>query len=543
MTQTKTRARGKPPTRAKATTPAEDEHPYGLPCPLLLDTSDFAEVLEYLGEWAPRPPSAQREGRPTGKKNQIGPYCTIDLSQLGGPQHRSIAARASDATMNALRGRIVTDDDQISFKLIAHKETGRVLVIAQHGQIIGSHWLAYVTPDTLPPYPYAQRDERVQEICESLREADKTSYVRHRDDGSIEVRPSDRDGNGIKALIDALGGLTRTWPDGSKSHEEPRDPQEARRAAAQLARHPSPPASAGEVSAARVQALAQQTLFSATDALAAMRSANSNAPVRSSTVETSVIEVLARVQVSDGFLALPDQLERSQYEAVNKVLVALGGKWNRRRAGHVFPAGQPIAEELAEVIETKVLNRELTGYFPTPQPLAEQLVALADISAQHLVLEPSAGRGAIADLLAAIVPPGQLYILERDPAHHQALERAGYHPPQLILDDFLTTTALPGEFDRIVMNPPFEAQQDIAHVMRAYELLAPNGRLVAITSAGLEFRKDARTRALRELIEACPDGSLTKNPADAFKASGAGVRTLTVALTKPPALQPEREDS
>jgi 16S rRNA G1207 methylase RsmC len=175
----------------------------------------------------------------------------------------------------------------------------------------------------------------------------------------------------------------------------------------------------------------------------------------------------------------------------------------------------------------------LTGYFPTPRALAEELIALADIRAEHLVLEPSAGRGAIAGLLAEVVPAERLYLVERDPTHHQALERAGYRPPQLICGDFLTTTALPGRFERIVMNPPFEQRQDVAHVMHAYRLLSPGGRLAAITSAGVAFRTDAATRGLHELIERSDGGSITENPPDAFKESGTSVNTLTIALTKP----------
>lgn len=523
------------------TSPTADEDSDLLPRPVALATRDLAEVLEYLGEWETidgTPATRAEVRRPAGRMlggNEIGPYCAIALSQFGGQRHRAIAARATDATLKVLRSRIVTDNDTLHFQLVGYEQTGRVLVIARHGQILGDHWLAYVEPHTLPHYPYAQRDERLEEICQTLRDGGHTPYVRRLEDGVIEVEPSER-GTKLKASIDALGAVTRTWGNGRSSVEPPRDSDEARRAAAQLRGHPPhhPKTNAGDEANGRaVHTPAQQSLFS--DELPAAPAVNGSVPVRRSGVEDPVVEVLARVEVTDGLVVLPGQLKRALYEKVNKALTALGGKWDRRRGGHVFPSGQPIGDELAQIVDGGVLERMLTGYFPTPRPLAERLIALADIRAEHLVLEPSAGRGAIADLLALVVPAEQLYLIERDPTHHQALEQAGYRPPQLICDDFLTTTALPERFDRIVMNPPFEQKQDVAHVMHAYGLLAPGGRLAAITSAGVAFRADKRTRALRELIEQSNGWSITENPPDAFKASGTSTNTLTVALTKPAA--------
>lgn len=534
--------RGNETNAADASADEHDQPADELCRPVALATRDLAEVIEYLGEWdivdvAPAGGAAGGATRTIAGRllagNEIGPYCTIDLSQFGGPEHRAIAAVPTDATLDALRSRIVTDDDQLHFTLVGHAQTNRVLVIASHGKIVGGHWLAYVEADTLPPYPYAQRDERLQELCQALRDAGHSPYVRRLEDGVIEVEPAEQ-GTGIKASIDALGGVTRSLPGGRRNVEPPRDSEEARRAAAQLQRPPAQRAAANaaaNATAGRARAQAQQTLFS--DMPDAAPSVNGTAPVRRSTVEDAVVAILARCEVTDGLVVLPEQLDRSHYDAVNKILTALGGKWNRRRGGHVFPAAQPIGDELAAIIDGKVLERMLTGYFPTPRALAAELIALADIRAEHLVLEPSAGRGAIAGLLAEVVPAERLYLVERDPTHHQALERAGYRPPQLICGDFLTTTALPGRFERIVMNPPFEQRQDVAHVMHAYRLLSPGGRLAAITSAGVAFRTDAATRGLRELIERSDGGSITENPPDAFKESGTSVNTLTIALTKP----------
>ncbi|NVB43554.1 methyltransferase [Pseudenhygromyxa sp. WMMC2535] len=89
-------------------------------------------------------------------------------------------------------------------------------------------------------------------------------------------------------------------------------------------------------------------------------------------------------------------------------------------------------------------------------------------------------------------------------------------------------------YDRIVMNPPFERQQDVEHIERALGMLAPGGRLVAIASAGLQHRSDNKTERLRKkLLEL--DGSIRKLPAGSFKASGTAVETVLVIVDKAPA--------
>lgn len=145
---------------------ADSYHPLLMP-----DADSFADVLEYLGEWQ-NPPKHEPDPEPRyipaetpeatawerqawtrhpDGRNRIGPYCTVDLAQLGGAAHRSMAVRATDAVLEAVAGRIVTPDDDLSFSIVAHETTGRALVVLSHGYIIGSHWLAYINPATIPP--------------------------------------------------------------------------------------------------------------------------------------------------------------------------------------------------------------------------------------------------------------------------------------------------------------------------------------------------------------------------------------------------------
>jgi len=82
------------------------------------------------------------------------------------------------------------------------------------------------------------------------------------------------------------------------------------------------------------------------------------------------------------------------------------------------------------------------------------------------------------------------------------------------------------------MNPPFSREQDVAHVLHAYEkFLAKRGILVAIMSAGVRFRQTARTKALRKLVEDGA-GTMVDLPDKSFQESGTNVRSVMVTLVK-----------
>jgi hypothetical protein len=172
-------------------------HPLALP-----DARDFSEVLTYAGEWdhafmtssgssyrpdlvpAPRywpalPDPPHRLGTKSGKtrqRNEIGPFCSVEMTQLGGPAHRSIAVTITDDALSAVSGSIVTDDDHMSFKVIGHADTGRALIILSHGHIIGSHYLAYVDPATTPAYPFEARDDAAKRVVAEIEASGHEVY-------------------------------------------------------------------------------------------------------------------------------------------------------------------------------------------------------------------------------------------------------------------------------------------------------------------------------------------------------------------------------
>lgn len=241
-------------------------------------------------------------------------------------------------------------------------------------------------------------------------------------------------------------------------------------------------------------------------------------------VSNEILSVLSAAELSGNSLVLQGQLDRNTYVAVNKVLEAAGWKWNRKAKAHT------CVGEAVDVLEQVLLTGEVTvaknefGYFPTPRIIAQQVVDLADIEPGMRVLEPSAGKGGLAYLIADISAPDCYEILEANFAALAGDIRLG----AVKKADFLTI-APTGDYDRVVMNPPFSRQQDIKHVMHAFKFLKPGGRLVSVMSAGVTFRDDRLTNEFRALVESS-DGEIAPLPEGAFKDSGTMVRTVVVTL-------------
>jgi hypothetical protein len=200
-----------------------------------------------------------------------------------------------------------------------------------------------------------------------------------------------------------------------------------------------------------------------------------------------------------------------------KVITNCGGQWNRKAGHHIFDS-DPRAK-LGMALETGVAidDKQKWQSFYTPSELADEVVQLANVRGQ-LVLEPSAGEGALAD---SCMKAGALAVqcIEMNPESAAKLEAKGYTNT---CADFLTQA--PAPYTRIVMNPPFTRGTDLKHVAHALKWLAPGGRLVAIM-AGSDGSRLERTLA------GC-DWEVQDVPAGTFKESGTNIRTMILIADK-----------
>ncbi len=249
-------------------------------------------------------------------------------------------------------------------------------------------------------------------------------------------------------------------------------------------------------------------------------------------VDPDLVAILAAATVDGDALTLAETLSSNLYRRVDNVLVAAGGRWDRKRAAHVFPSGDAaVAIEPILVAGTLVLPPDL-GWFATPPALAAELVRRSGARPGSRLLEPSAGEGAI--VLAALAAGARVAAMELDLLRFASLCKLADDPARLLCQqgDFLAMNLL-SNFEQVVMNPPFAPRRtDVFHVRHAFGSLCPGGRLVAVMSAGTLFRADRETDAFRDLVHGLR-GTIEPLPDDSFAASGTHVRTVVVTVDMP----------
>lgn len=244
-------------------------------------------------------------------------------------------------------------------------------------------------------------------------------------------------------------------------------------------------------------------------------------------VPANVLEVLDRAETDGPRLILTGTLDRKLYVATAKVLEAAGGKWNRKAQAHLFDGDAADAMEQVILTGEVISAKQEFGYFPTPAPIVQQLIQLADIQPGMEVLEPSAGRGAIAGPIAKLGCHVDCIELQRDNALAISDACIGR---DLAVADFLTIDPSP-DYDRVVMNPPFAKQADVRHVMHAHQFVKAGGLLVAVMSNGVTFRNTPLTREFRALMDR-EGGRLIPLPEGSFIESGTGVNTVIAVIPR-----------
>jgi hypothetical protein len=252
-------------------------------------------------------------------------------------------------------------------------------------------------------------------------------------------------------------------------------------------------------------------------------------------------ELLRNIRVENDVAIYTPKERIPDWDLLKRVMLALGGKW-RSRKGFAFPDDVDAQELVRLALETgEILDPKKADFFPTPAALADRIVAWADIRPGDRVLEPSAGRGAIALAVRRACPEAHVVCCEALPHFRAELESMGFDllgrgapsGPVACEDDFLGVDAANVEpFDVVVMNSPFSGRADLTHVEHALRFLRPGGSAVAIMSAGAKFRDDKRARAFRALVIDQLGGRFEDNPDGSFIESGTGVRTVTLVIPR-----------
>lgn len=243
--------------------------------------------------------------------------------------------------------------------------------------------------------------------------------------------------------------------------------------------------------------------------------------LRSITSKAAVLEHMSAkmTQVQNGFHGYSIEAAPLTPRGTDPITVAL---WALLDAPDPEQARQ---DELKRKINAVKLSGNIPGYFPTPPAVVQEMMNAAQVKDYHLVLEPSAGDGAI---LAALPPDCFSVALEVNHTLCEILKLRGF---DVTPEDFLQREPGKLRFDRVLMNPPFENQQDSRHVMHAFKFLKPGGRLVAIMAPGWQTRDSKQAEEFRAWFEQ-NRGMVVALPEGSFKESGTGVSTVMVIVDR-----------
>lgn len=199
--------------------------------------------------------------------------------------------------------------------------------------------------------------------------------------------------------------------------------------------------------------------------------------------------------------------------------------------------GAPIPEE-REAEKHTGLNDPKTslaknyGFFPTPDAAAQAAADRACLynpekgKTRLRLLEPSAGTGNLALIAARSC---DVDCVEVHSERFGKLCRSKLYKKVWHIDFLKLEPVTTGLYDRVLMNPPFDRERDIDHVMHALKFLKPDGCLTAIMSAGTEFRQTKKSIAFRALMEKMK-ASWRDLPEGSFSAAGTNCNTIILRV-------------
>lgn len=240
------------------------------------------------------------------------------------------------------------------------------------------------------------------------------------------------------------------------------------------------------------------------------------------------VDILKECRVEGNNVFLPEiDLDRKLYLQVSKRLELIGGDWNRKIKGFIFPSDPSKLLGKVSVGEKVNLKKEFQ-FFATPPELAEVMVELAEIEAGHSILEPSAGQGAIIKAINKTLPRKMIFCYEKMPINLEILKTI--KEANILGEDF-EECILWSTYDRIIANPPFRNNQDIVHIQRMYEMLKFGGRMVTLSSPHWEHSETKKCLEFREWLDNV-NAEVMKVEKGSFKSSGTMIETRLIIINK-----------
>lgn len=243
----------------------------------------------------------------------------------------------------------------------------------------------------------------------------------------------------------------------------------------------------------------------------------------------NVEEILKHCTLENSILKLPQvQFNKKSYAEAKKWIEEAGGSWQGGRIqGFTFPFNPERVFSILKEGKRCDLQKDYQ-FFETPADVADWLVMLAGgIHEDDIVLEPSAGRGALIKAIHRSCPSVVVECYELMPENREFLHTLDN---VILLDDDFTKDSV-GRYTKIIANPPFSGNQDIEHVRLMYERLEDGGTLAAITGPHWKIGTEKKCVEFRTWLDSV-SGKTYGIGAGEFKESGTTIATVAVVIKK-----------
>lgn len=170
------------------------------------------------------------------------------------------------------------------------------------------------------------------------------------------------------------------------------------------------------------------------------------------------------------------------------------------------------SEEKPEQQQASTAVSKDLQYYPTPHAVVNRVLDGLYIKTDEKVLEPSCGCGRFLDALKAkgVNAVG----IEVDPSRASQARAKGH---SVIVANFLETVPT-GNFDRVIMNPPFAGKHYAKHVNHALKFLKPGGKLTAILPITARYDHGLL------------NGKWDDIPVGSFRESGTNINTTVLTM-------------
>lgn len=179
--------------------------------------------------------------------------------------------------------------------------------------------------------------------------------------------------------------------------------------------------------------------------------------------------------------------------------------------GDVLP--DTSEEKPQKKAESTAVSKDLQ-YYPTPREVVEEAIGKLRIEKGMRILEPSCGCGRIMDALRA--KGVDIFGIEFDGGRAAECRNKGHN---VLTANFLESVPT-GDYDAVVMNPPFYGKHYVKHVEHALKFLKPKGVLIAILPASARYDHGLLTGKWDDL------------PIGSFRESGTNINTTVLTIRK-----------